>query len=50
MFYWVTKGKEIENYLSKQAIETMNGVTIKKRLWSISTFSRFHKRILQKFL
>ena len=31
MFYWVTKGKEIENYLPKQAIESMLGVTIQNR-------------------
>ena len=28
MFHWVTKGKEAENYLPKQAIETMLDVSI----------------------
>ena len=28
MFHWVTKGKEIENYLPKQAVESMLGITI----------------------
>lgn len=28
MFYWVTKGKEIENYLPKQAIESMLDITL----------------------
>ena len=30
MFYWVTKGKEIENYLPKHAIESMLNVEIKE--------------------
>ena len=30
MFHWVTKGKEIENYLPKQAIEKMLDIKIKK--------------------
>ena len=28
MFYWVTKGKEIENYIPKQAVEAMFGVKV----------------------
>lgn len=30
MFYWVTKGKEIENYIPKEAIELMTGEIIEK--------------------
>lgn len=28
MFYWVTKGKEIENYLPKEAVESMLGTSL----------------------
>ena len=41
MFYWVTKGKEIENYLPKQAIESMLGVTIQNRCEQYQLFPEY---------
>lgn len=41
MFYWVTKGKEIENYLPKQAVEKMLDIKIKKACGQYQLFPDF---------
>ena len=49
MFCWVTKGKEIENYLPKQAIEAMNGITIKRGCGQYQLFPEFVKKYYKNF-
>ena len=38
MFCWITKGKEIENYLPREAIESMIGENIKKQCGKYELF------------
>ena len=49
MFHWVTKGKEIENYLPKQAIEGMFEITIKKACTQYQLFPEFIKKYYKSF-
>ena len=49
MFHWVTKGKEIENYLPKQAIEGMFEITIKKACMQYQLFPEFIKKYYKSF-
>lgn len=49
MFCWLTKGKEIENYLPKQAIEAMNGITIKRGCGQYQLFPEFVKKYYKNF-
>ena len=41
MFHWVTKGKEIENYIPKQAIEAMLNTSIQKHCEQYQLFSDY---------
>ncbi len=55
MFWWVTKGKEIENNISKEAIELMSGKAISKKCEKYELFPDYinaYYKILQigKFL
>ena len=49
MFHWLTKGKEIENYLPKQAIEAMNGITIEKGCSQYQLFPEFVNKYFKNF-
>ena len=49
MFSWVTKGKEIENYLPKQAVEHMLGVTLRKSCGQYQLFPDFIKKHYKSF-
>ncbi len=49
MFCWLTKGKEIENYLPKQAIEAMNDITIKRGCGQYQLFPEFVKKYYKNF-
>ena len=49
MFYWVTKGKEIENYLPKQAIEAMQGVQIRKECRQYQLFPDYVEKYYKNF-
>lgn len=49
MFHWVTKGKEIENYLPKQALETMLDITIKNACKQYQLFPEFVKKYYKNF-
>ena len=41
MFYWVTKGKEIENYLPKEAVEAMLDITLESGCSQYKLFPDF---------
>lgn len=41
MFYWVTKGKEIENYLPKEAVEAMLDITLESGCSQYQLFPDF---------
>lgn len=41
MFYWVTNGKEVENYLPKQAVETMLNISIPNECGQYNLFPDF---------
>ena len=49
MFHWITKGKEIENYLPKQAIEDMLEVKIKKVCTQYQLFPEYIKKYYKSF-
>ena len=49
MFHWVTKGKEIENYLPKQAIEARFDVKIKTACKQYQLFPEFIKKYYKSF-
>ncbi len=49
MFHWVTRGKEIENYLPKQAIEAMFNVRIKTPCKQYQLFPEFIKKYYKSF-
>jgi hypothetical protein len=49
MFFWVTKGKEIENYLPKQAIETMQSVQIRKECGQYQLFPDYVVKYYKNF-
>ena len=49
MFHWVTKGKEIENYLPKQAIESKFNVKINKSCGQYQLFPDFIKKYYKSF-
>jgi len=49
MFSWVTKGKEIENYLPKSALETMLEITIRKECGQYSLFSDYVEKYYKNF-
>ena len=41
LFSWITQGKEIENYISFEAIEAALGVTLKKQCEQYELFPRY---------
>lgn len=49
MFSWVTKGKEIENYIPKKAIELMLGRTIKKSCEQYELFPKYIEKLYTNF-
>lgn len=49
MFSWVTKGKEIENYIPKDAIEKMLGVTIVDECRQYELFPDYISSVYQNF-
>lgn len=49
MFHWVTKGKEIENYLPKQAIENMLDISIKKECGQYHLFPDYVEKYYKNF-
>ncbi len=49
MFSWVTKGKEIENYISKEAIATMLGSHISKQCAKYELFPDYIKPHYKNF-
>lgn len=49
MFYWVTKGKEIENYIPKEAIELKFDKKIKKRCEKYELFPDYIKQYDKNF-
>lgn len=49
MTYWVTKGKEIENYLPKQALENMLNVSIKNGCKQYQLFPNYVERYYKNF-
>lgn len=49
MFCWVTKGKEIENYISKQAVEMMLNVEIKDACQPYQLFPDFIEKYYKGF-
>ena len=50
MFHWVTKGKEIENYLPKQALETMLGITIRKECGQYQLFPDYVEKLFLEII
>lgn len=49
MFSWVTKGKEIENYIPKEAIELMSGKEIRKECEKYELFPDYIKSYYKNF-
>ncbi|MBO5907135.1 MAG: AAA family ATPase [Clostridia bacterium] len=49
MFHWVTKGKEIENYIPKNAIETMLGIIITKDCKQYQLFPDYISQYYKNF-
>lgn len=49
MFHWVTKGKEIENYLPKEAVEKRFDVCIKKECGQYQLFPDYIKNYYKNF-
>lgn len=49
MFSWVTKGKEIENYLPKNAIESMLGIDIRKECGQYELFPTYVDKHYKNF-
>lgn len=49
MFCWVTKGKEIENYIPKDAVESMTGKTIRKNCEKYDLFPDYIKPYYNNF-
>lgn len=49
MFCWVTKGKEIENYIPKEAIESMSGKAIRKKCEKYDLFPDYIKSYYNNF-
>ena len=49
MFSWVTKGKEIENYLPKDALEQMLNTTIKKQCGRFELFPQYVDKYYNRF-
>lgn len=49
MFHWVTQGKEIENYLPKQALEEMLDINIKKSCERYQLFPDYIKKYYKNF-
>lgn len=49
MFSWVTKGKEIENYIPKNAIELMLGKIIKKSCGQYELFPKYIEKLYANF-
>ena len=49
MYSWITKGKEIENYLPKNAIEFMLSVSIKKGCGQYDLFPEYIKKHYKNF-
>ena len=49
MFYWVTNGKEIENYIPKQAVEAMLGVTIDTNCAQYQLFPEYIETYYKNF-
>ena len=49
MFSWVTKGKEIENYLSKDALERMNDVKIEEECGQFELYPEYVEAYYKNF-
>lgn len=49
MFSWVTKGKEIENYLPKNALELMQNTSIKKECGQYDLYPDYVKKYYKNF-
>ena len=49
MFSWVTKGKEIENYLSKDSLEKMNNKTIERECKQFELYSEYVEAYYKNF-
>lgn len=49
MFSWVTRGKEIENYLPKMAIEGMLSISIKKECGQYELFPKYIEKYYNNF-
>ncbi|MDE7178272.1 MAG: ATP-binding protein [Lachnospiraceae bacterium] len=49
MFCWVTKGKEIENYIPKEAVESMSGKAIRKKCEKYDLFPDYIKSYYNNF-
>ncbi len=49
MTYWVTKGKEIENYLPKKALETMLNISIKNACKQYQLFPNYVEKYYKNF-
>ena len=49
MFCWVTKGKEIENYLPKSALEEMLNILIKKNCDRYDLFPDYVEKYYKNF-
>lgn len=50
MFSWVTKGKEIENYLPKGALEEMQGISIRKVCGQYDLYPEYVEKYYKGFL
>lgn len=49
MFSWITKGKEIENYLPKSALETMLEITIRRECGQYNLFPDYVEKYYKNF-
>ena len=49
MFYWVTKGKEIENYIPKEAVDKMNVTDSKKACGQYDLFPQYIEKYYTNF-
>ncbi len=49
MAYWVTKGKEIENYLPKKALETMLNISIENECKQYQLFPNYVEKYYRNF-
>lgn len=49
MFSWVTKGKEIENYIPKHALETMLGISMRRQCGQYDLFPDYIEKYYKNF-